>query len=53
MTEAGSVVLLSGDESDQPESRRGSFGKPAPGFETMILARTPRESASCASAGHT
>jgi acyl-CoA synthetase (AMP-forming)/AMP-acid ligase II len=36
MTEAGSVVLLSGDESDQPEERRGSFGKPAPGFETMI-----------------
>ncbi|ORW50066.1 AMP-binding protein [Mycobacterium paraense] len=36
LTEAGSVVLLSGDESDQPESRRGSFGKPAPGFETMI-----------------
>jgi acyl-CoA synthetase (AMP-forming)/AMP-acid ligase II len=37
MTEAGSVVLLSGDESDQPEHRRGSFGKPAPGFEIMII----------------
>jgi acyl-CoA synthetase (AMP-forming)/AMP-acid ligase II len=37
MTEAGSVVLISGDESDQPESRRGSFGKPAPGFQTMIV----------------
>jgi len=36
MTEAGSVVLISGDESDQPEERRGSFGKPAPGFDTMI-----------------
>jgi acyl-CoA synthetase (AMP-forming)/AMP-acid ligase II len=36
MTEAGSVVLLVGDESDQPEHRRGSFGKPAPGFETKI-----------------
>jgi len=36
LTEAGSVVLLSGDESDQPEHRRGSFGKPAPGFETTI-----------------
>lgn len=36
MTEAGSVVLISGDESDQPETRRGSFGKPAPGFETTI-----------------
>jgi acyl-CoA synthetase (AMP-forming)/AMP-acid ligase II len=36
MTEAGSVVLISGDESDQPEVRRGSFGKPAPGFEARI-----------------
>ncbi|WP_280507606.1 class I adenylate-forming enzyme family protein [Nocardia flavorosea] len=36
MTEAGSVVLLSGDDSDQPEHRRGSFGKPAPGFDTRI-----------------
>ncbi|TDO14165.1 acyl-CoA synthetase (AMP-forming)/AMP-acid ligase II [Mycobacterium sp. BK086] len=37
MTEAGSVVLLSGDETDQPEHRRGSFGKPAPGFEATIV----------------
>ncbi|MET0896679.1 MAG: class I adenylate-forming enzyme family protein [Mycobacterium sp.] len=37
MTEAGSVVLISGDDSDQPESRRGSYGRPAPGFETKIL----------------
>ena len=37
LTEAGSVVLISGDESDQPEERRGSFGKPAPGFETVIV----------------
>ena len=37
MTEAGSVVLISGDESDQPVKRRGSFGKPAPGFETTIV----------------
>jgi acyl-CoA synthetase (AMP-forming)/AMP-acid ligase II len=36
MTEAGGVVLLSGDQSDQPESRRGSFGVPAPGFETRL-----------------
>jgi acyl-CoA synthetase (AMP-forming)/AMP-acid ligase II len=36
LTEAGGVLLLSGDESDQPEHRRGSFGKPAPGFETRI-----------------
>jgi len=37
MTEAGSVVLISGDESDQPERRRGSFGKPAPGFDRKII----------------
>jgi len=37
MTEGGSVVLISGDESDQPEERRGSFGNPAPGFETKVL----------------
>src|SRR5262249_39026242 len=37
MTEAGGVLLLSGDESDQPEMRRGSFGKPAPGFQTMLI----------------
>ncbi|MGH3970089.1 MAG: class I adenylate-forming enzyme family protein, partial [Mycobacterium sp.] len=37
MTEAGSVVLIDGDESDQPESHRGSFGKPAPGFQTKIV----------------
>lgn len=36
MTEAGSVLLLSGDESDQPESRRGSFGRPAPGYRIRI-----------------
>jgi acyl-CoA synthetase (AMP-forming)/AMP-acid ligase II len=37
LTEAGSVVLISSDESDQPEQRRGSFGKPAPGFHTKIV----------------
>ena len=37
MTEAGSTLLLSGDESDQPEGRRGSFGRPAPGFEITIV----------------
>ncbi|WNG89325.1 class I adenylate-forming enzyme family protein [Mycobacterium sp. ITM-2016-00317] len=37
MTEAGSVVLLSGDETDQPEHRRGSFGRPAQGFETRVV----------------
>lgn len=37
MTEAGSVVLIGDDESDQPEHRRGSFGKVAPGFESRIV----------------
>ena len=37
LTEAGSVVLISGDDSDQPERRRGSFGKPAPGLETKVV----------------
>nr|VTO98566.1 Long-chain-fatty-acid--CoA ligase [Mycobacterium riyadhense] len=37
MTEAGSVVLISEDESDQPAGRRGSYGRPAPGFETRIV----------------
>ena len=36
MTEAGSVITISADESDQPEHRRGSFGRPAPGFETKV-----------------
>jgi acyl-CoA synthetase (AMP-forming)/AMP-acid ligase II len=37
LTEAGSVILISGDDGDQPEHRRGSFGKPAPGVETKIV----------------
>jgi acyl-CoA synthetase (AMP-forming)/AMP-acid ligase II len=37
MTEAGSVVLIGDDESDQPEHRRGSFGKPAPGFQIKVI----------------
>jgi acyl-CoA synthetase (AMP-forming)/AMP-acid ligase II len=37
MTETGSVCLVSEDEGDQPEHRRGSFGRPAPGFETRIV----------------
>ena len=32
MTEAGSVCLASDDETDQPEHRRGSFGRPVPGL---------------------
>ncbi len=37
MTEAGSVLLLDADETDQPEHRRGSYGRPAPGVETRVL----------------
>ncbi len=37
MTETGSVITISSDESDQPEHRRGSFGKPMPGFETKVV----------------
>lgn len=37
MTEAGSVLLTDSDEGDQPAHRRGSYGRPAPGFETKIL----------------
>jgi acyl-CoA synthetase (AMP-forming)/AMP-acid ligase II len=37
MTESGSVITISADESDQPEHRRGSFGKPAPGFDTKVV----------------
>lgn len=37
LTEAGSVVLISGDDNDQPERRRGSYGKPAPDVETKIV----------------
>ncbi|CAN5673880.1 long-chain fatty acid--CoA ligase [soil metagenome] len=37
MTEAGSVVLICGDDTDQPESRRGSYGRPAPEFDTKVL----------------
>jgi acyl-CoA synthetase (AMP-forming)/AMP-acid ligase II len=36
MTEAGSVCLASDDESDQPEHRRGSFGRPVLGFEAVV-----------------
>jgi acyl-CoA synthetase (AMP-forming)/AMP-acid ligase II len=37
MTEAGSVCLTSEDEGDQPEHRRGSFGRPVPGVETKVV----------------
>jgi acyl-CoA synthetase (AMP-forming)/AMP-acid ligase II len=37
MTETSSVCLASEDEGDQPERRRGSFGRPVPGLETRIV----------------
>ncbi len=37
MTEAGSVCLVSADETDQPEHRRGSFGRPPPGFAARVV----------------
>jgi acyl-CoA synthetase (AMP-forming)/AMP-acid ligase II len=37
MTETGSVITISEDETDQPEHRRGSFGRPAPGFDTEVV----------------
>lgn len=37
MTEAGSVCLASEDEGDQPEHRRGSFGRPVPGLEAKVV----------------
>jgi acyl-CoA synthetase (AMP-forming)/AMP-acid ligase II len=45
MTEAGSVCLASDDEGDQPGHRRGSFGRPVPGFEAKIV--DPDTGASC------
>jgi acyl-CoA synthetase (AMP-forming)/AMP-acid ligase II len=37
MTETGSVCLAGDDEGDQPEHRRGSFGKPVPGLEADVV----------------
>jgi acyl-CoA synthetase (AMP-forming)/AMP-acid ligase II len=37
MTETGSVCLVSADEAELPEHQRGSFGRPAPGFEARIV----------------
>jgi acyl-CoA synthetase (AMP-forming)/AMP-acid ligase II len=31
------VCLASDDESEQPEHRRGSFGRPVPGFEAKLV----------------
>ena len=45
MTEAGSVCLASEDESEQPESRRGSFGRPVPGFEAKVV--DPEDGTEC------
>jgi acyl-CoA synthetase (AMP-forming)/AMP-acid ligase II len=36
-TETGSVCLMDPDESDLPESRRGSFGRPVPGLDARVV----------------
>ena len=37
MTETGSVALMDPDESDQPEHRRGSFGRPVADLEARVV----------------
>jgi acyl-CoA synthetase (AMP-forming)/AMP-acid ligase II len=37
MTETGSVCMAVDDEGDQPEARRGSFGRPVAGMEAQVL----------------
>lgn len=37
LTEGGSVVLISADDTEQPPSRRGSFGRPAPGVTIRVV----------------
>jgi acyl-CoA synthetase (AMP-forming)/AMP-acid ligase II len=37
MTETGSVCLACDDESPQPETRRGSFGRPVPGIDAKVI----------------
>jgi acyl-CoA synthetase (AMP-forming)/AMP-acid ligase II len=37
MTETGSVCLASDDESEQPEHRRGSFGRPVTDIEAKVV----------------
>jgi acyl-CoA synthetase (AMP-forming)/AMP-acid ligase II len=37
MTETGSVCLASDDEAQQPERRRGSFGRPVPDIEAKVI----------------
>jgi acyl-CoA synthetase (AMP-forming)/AMP-acid ligase II len=46
MTETGSVCLADDDEGDQPEHRRGSFGRPVAGFEARIV--DPETGRACA-----
>jgi acyl-CoA synthetase (AMP-forming)/AMP-acid ligase II len=42
-TETGSVCLMSSDETDQPEHRRGSFGQPVPGLTPRVVDPDTRE----------
>ena len=36
-TETGSVCLMDPDECDQPEARRGSFGRAVPGLDARVV----------------
>ena len=45
ITETGSVCLMSRDETDQPEHRRGSFGRRCPG--STPASSIPRRSPTC------
>lgn len=45
MTETGSVALMEPDETDQPEHRRGSFGRPVGDMEARVV--DPDSGAEC------
>jgi len=43
ITEGGSVVLADPDDTDLPEHRRGSFGRPVPDLEAKVVDRATEE----------
>ena len=45
MTETGSVCLASDDETEQPEHRRGSFGRPVSDLEAKVIDPEPGSTA--------
>lgn len=50
-TETGSVCLMSSDETDQPEHRRGSFGRPVPGLTPRVVDPETRDDAPVGAVG--